>query len=151
MLVANRMEKIKVVLSYYSEIERISQTKGYSGKLLQVDLSSGEIRNESLDEGVIRLYLGGRRLAALLLYDELGPGLDPCGEKNKLVIATGLLTGTPDSVGNRTLIESKSPLTGIWVDSVFGGSFGGGLKKAGFGKISKVFDTRIFWSLLGRY
>ena len=105
---------------------------GYSGKLLRVDLSSGEIRSEPLDEGLMRLYLGGRGLAALVLYNELEPGIDPCGSKNKLVIATGVLTGTPAAVGNRTLIASKSPLTGVWGDSVFGGNFGGELKKAGF-------------------
>lgn len=105
---------------------------GFAGKLLRVNLSTGEIGSESLEEGFARAYLGGRGFAARILYDELEPGIDPLGPDNKLVFATGVLTGTPAPVGNRTLVASKSPLTGIWGDAAFGGWFGAELKKAGF-------------------
>jgi len=105
---------------------------GYAGKLLRVDLSKGETKREPLSEELARTYLGGRGFAARILYDELKPGIDPLGPDNKIVFATGVLTGTPAPVGNRSLVASKSPLTGIWGDAAFGGWFGGDLKKAGF-------------------
>jgi aldehyde:ferredoxin oxidoreductase len=105
---------------------------GYSGKLLRVNLSKGEVKQEALSEELAQKYLGGRGFAARILYDELKPGIDPLGPENTIVIAAGVLTGTPAPVGNRCLIAGKSPLTGIWGDSVFGGWFGGELKRAGF-------------------
>ncbi|MFB0507397.1 MAG: aldehyde ferredoxin oxidoreductase family protein [Thermodesulfobacteriota bacterium] len=105
---------------------------GFAGKLLRVNLSSEETKQEPLPDELARKYLGGRGFAARILYDGLIPGIDPLGPENKIVFATGVLTGTPAPVGNRSLIASKSPLTGIWGDAVFGGWFGGELKKAGF-------------------
>jgi len=105
---------------------------GFAGKLLRVNLSTGEITQEPLSERLAHNYLGGRGFAARILYDELEPGIAPLGRDNKIVYATGVLTGTPAPVGNRTLVASKSPLTGIWGDSALGGWFGGELKKAGF-------------------
>jgi len=105
---------------------------GFAGKLLRVDLSKGDTKQEPLSEELARKYLGGRGFAARILYDELKPGIDPRGPDNKIVFATGVLTGSPAPVGNRSLVASKSPLTGIWGDAAFGGWFGGELKKAGF-------------------
>ncbi len=105
---------------------------GFAGKLLRVNLSTGEITQKPLSEELARNYLGGRGFAARILYDELEPGITPLGPDNKIVYATGLLTGTPAPVGNRTLVASKSPLTGIWGDAALGGWFGGELKRAGF-------------------
>ena len=105
---------------------------GFAGKLLRVNLSKGETEQEPLPEELTRKYLGGRGFAARILYDELKPGIDPQGPDNKIVFATGVLTGTPAPVGNRSLVASKSPLTGIWGDAAFGGWFGGELKRAGF-------------------
>ncbi len=105
---------------------------GFAGKLLRVNLSNEETKQGPLPEELARTYPGGRGFAARILYDELKPGIDPLGPENKIVFATGVLTGTPAPVGNRSLIASKSPLTGIWGDAVFGGWFGGELKKAGF-------------------
>jgi aldehyde:ferredoxin oxidoreductase len=105
---------------------------GFAGKLLRVNLSKGETKQELFSEELARKYLGGRGFAARVLYDELKPGIDPLSPENKIVLATGMLTGTPAPVGNRCLIASKSPLTGIWGDAVFGGWFGGELKRGGF-------------------
>jgi aldehyde:ferredoxin oxidoreductase len=105
---------------------------GFAGKLLRVNLSSEETKQEPLPDELARKYLGGRGFAARILYDGLMPGIDPLGPENKIVFANGVLTGTPAPVGNRSLIASKSPLTGIWGDAVLGGWFGGELKKAGF-------------------
>lgn len=104
----------------------------YAGKLLRIDLSSGETGAEPLSPEMARAYLGGRGFAARILYDELRPGINPLGPENKLVLAAGTLTGTPGPVANRTLAAAKSPLTGLWGDAAFGGRFGEQLKRAGF-------------------
>ena len=104
----------------------------YAGKVLRVNLSSGEVRAEPLSPEMARTYLGGRGFAARILYDELQPGIDPLSPANKLILATGTLTGTPSPVANRTLAAAKSPLTGLWGDASFGGRFGQELKRAGF-------------------
>ena len=105
---------------------------GYAGNLLRVNLSTGEMTTELLREETARKYLGGRGFAARFLYTEMGRGADPLGPQNKLIVSTGVLTGTPTPVGNRTTIAAKSPLTSVWGDATFGGRFGGELKRAGF-------------------
>jgi len=104
---------------------------GCMGKILRVNLSRKAICTEPLTDEVARKYLGGRGLAAYVLMRELPARVDPLGADNKLVFATGLLTGTLTPVGNRIVVAAKSPLTGIWGDSVIGGFFGSKLKSAG--------------------
>ena len=105
---------------------------GYMGKLLFVDLSSGSIKEEALDEDVARKYLGGYGLGAKVLFDRMKPKADPLGPENMLGFVTGPLTGTPALVGSRYQVVGKSPLTGGWGDANSGGFFGPGLKAAGF-------------------
>jgi aldehyde:ferredoxin oxidoreductase len=105
---------------------------GYAGNFSRVNLTTGEIKNEPLSEATARKYLGGRGFASRILYDELLKGADPLGPGNKIVVSTGLLTGTPAPAGNRTAIAARSPLTGVWGDATYGGNFGGELKRAGF-------------------
>ncbi len=105
---------------------------GLAGKLVRVNLTTREIRREEIGEEVFKKFLGGRGLAAKILYEELPVKIDPLSAQNKLVIAPGALVGTPALAANKTLIASKSPLTGIWGDAVCGGSFGIELKKAGY-------------------
>jgi aldehyde:ferredoxin oxidoreductase len=105
---------------------------GYMGQLLRVDLSRGATKTQPLDLTTAYNFLGGRGYSAKLLYDELKPGTDPLGPKNKLIFMTGPLTGTAFPGAGRTAISSKSPLTGTVADSLVGGAFGAFLKKAGF-------------------
>jgi aldehyde:ferredoxin oxidoreductase len=103
---------------------------GYAGKLLRVNLSTGAIKKEKLDEETAYNFLGGRGYAANILYKELKQGTDALGPKNKLVFMTGPLTGTGFPGAGRTSISAKSPLTGTIFDSSMGGSFGTYLKRA---------------------
>ena len=106
--------------------------KGWMGRVLRVDLTSGHIETEELDQGLARAYLGGRGLGARLLYDEVGPEVGPLEERNLLVFATGPLTGTPAPTGGRFSVSTKSPLTGTILDSNSGGRLGVRLKRAGY-------------------
>lgn len=106
--------------------------KGYAGKLLFVDLSTGEMREESPDDSLYRDYIGGYGLGARILYDRMKPGVDPLGPDNMLGLLTGPLTGTPTPTGARYVAVAKSPLTGGWGDANSGGKFGPILKFAGY-------------------
>jgi aldehyde:ferredoxin oxidoreductase len=102
------------------------------GKILNVDLSTGELTDETLDEALCRDFLGGYGIGAKLLYDRMKPGVDALGPDNLLGFFTGPLTGSPSIEGNRFVVVCKSPLTGTWGDANCGGTFGPHLKFAGY-------------------
>jgi len=104
---------------------------GYMGKLLRVDLSTGETRNEEVSEEVLRKYIGGVGIGARILFDETSRETDPFGEGNLLMFLTGPLTNTKVPTSGRYAVVSKSPL-GAWGESDSGGSFGPALKQSGF-------------------
>jgi aldehyde:ferredoxin oxidoreductase len=105
---------------------------GYMGKILRVNLSKGTVSKDALSEADAKKYLGGRGLAAKILFNELEPGIDPLGSKNKLVYAAGPLAATGFPLNSRWLVAAKSPLTGIWGESTCGGTFAVQLRKAGY-------------------
>lgn len=105
---------------------------GYAGRLLFVDLSSGELREEPLAEEDALGFLGGYGLGARLLYRKMRPGADPLGPENVLGFLTGPATATGCGFGGRYTVVCKSPVTGGWNDSNSGGHFGGELKRAGY-------------------
>jgi aldehyde:ferredoxin oxidoreductase len=105
---------------------------GHAGKILFVDLSSGVMKDEKLDEKMSREYLGGYGIGARILYNRQKPGVDPLGPENTLGMMSGLLTGTPIPTGARYQVIGKSPITGGWGDANSGGEFGPYMKFAGY-------------------
>ena len=105
---------------------------GSTGKLLFVDLSTGEFHSEILSEVVYRLFPGGKALAAYLLLKNIPAQADPLGPENVLVFSAGLLTGAPISTATRFTVAARSPLTGGYGESEAGGFWGPELKKAGY-------------------
>jgi len=87
---------------------------GYMGKILFVDLSTGEIKEEALDEKICRDYIGGYGIGARILYSRQKAGVDPMGPENTLGFVTGPLTGSGVPTGSRFMVVAKSPLTGGW-------------------------------------
>jgi aldehyde:ferredoxin oxidoreductase len=110
------------------------------GKILWVNLTTGEIKEETPDEKTYRDFLGGYGLGAKVIYDNQKAGADPLGPDNILGLVTGPLTGTPAITGVRYVAVGKSPLTGGWGDANSGGYFGPYLKFAGY---DAVFFTGI--------
>ncbi len=116
--------------------------KAYNGKMLSVNLTSGEITVERPADSLYRRYLGGYGIGARMLWDRVPAGADALGPDNMLGMFPGLLTGTP-LFGQRWQVVCKSPLTGGWGDANCGGDFGAALKLAGwdgimfFGKAAK--------------
>jgi aldehyde:ferredoxin oxidoreductase len=105
---------------------------GYTGKMAFVDLSSGEIREEKLDEALARDFIGGYGMGARILYERQRKGIDPMGPESIIGFTTGPLTGTKVPTGGRYTVVGKSPLTGGWGDANSGGYFGSELKAAGW-------------------
>lgn len=105
---------------------------GTTKRLLRVNLTFGKIRTEKLSEETIRRFLGGKCLGARILYEELESGIDPLGPENKLIFATGPLTGATFPGNSRYVVMAKSPITGGWGESHAGGFFGPELKYTGY-------------------
>jgi len=105
---------------------------GWFGKTLRVNLSTGVISEESIDPKVLADWIGGRGLGAWTVAGEVPAGCDPLGEKNKLVFATGPLTGAGVPGAGRFSASGKSPLTGTILDSNAGGRWGIRLKQSGY-------------------
>ncbi len=108
---------------------------GYTGKMLDVDLSSGNIKEVSTGEDDAKRFIGGKGLGAKILYDTLDKGVDPLGDENIIIFITGPLTGTSMPTSGRFTVVTKSPLTGLFLDSHVGGYFGPELKFAGYDAI----------------
>ncbi len=108
---------------------------GYMGAVLHVDLARRRTEVCALDPAVARRSLGGNGLGAEVLWEEVGPEIDPLAPEAVLVFATGPLTGTAWPCSGRSEVVARSPLTGIYGDSNAGGTFGPGLKFAGFDAI----------------
>jgi aldehyde:ferredoxin oxidoreductase len=102
------------------------------GKMLFVDLTSGECHDETLDPGLCRDFLGGYGLGARILYERMPAGADPLGPDNLLGFVTGPFTGTPAICSGRFTVVGKSPLTGGWGDANCGGVWGPYLRFAGY-------------------
>ncbi len=106
--------------------------KGYAGKILEVDLSSGTIERIDLDREIAEQYVGGKGFGIHTLFNRLPPGTDPLAPENILVFAAGPLTGSAAPASGRLELCTKSPATGLWLDSNAGGSLGPELKYAGY-------------------
>jgi len=105
---------------------------GWVGTVLRIDLSSGRIAREPLNLDWARQFIGGRGLGTRYLYEEIDPRCDPLGPDNKVIFATGPLTGTYAPTGGRYMVLCKSPLTDAIACSNSGGYWGPELKFAGY-------------------
>ena len=104
---------------------------GTTGKILRVNLTTSELVVEQLTEEFYRLYPGGKALAGYFLLNEMPPNVEPFAPENLLVIANGLLTGSPVATATRYVVSARSPLTNGYGESEAGGFWGPELKMAG--------------------
>lgn len=110
----------------------LGKTTGYMGKILRVNLSSGDIKIEDLDLDFARDYVGGSGFGIRYIYDEVPPETDALSEQNKICFFTGPLVGTPSPSTGRYMVAAKSPLTNIFGEACSGGFWGPELKFSGF-------------------
>lgn len=107
----------------------------WTRKILRVNLTAGTCVPEALNMDWARKYLGQRGLASKYLAEEIDPACDALSPENKLIMATGPLTGTMASTGGRYSVVTKSPLTGAIACSNSGGFIGNEIKNAGWDMI----------------
>lgn len=112
----------------------------WAGKILRVNLTTGTVKSEPLNMTWARAYIGSRGLASKYLVEEIDPKVDPLSADNKIIWATGPLTGTMASTGGRYTVVTKGPLTGAIACSNSGGYFGAELKFAGWDMV--IFEGR---------
>ncbi len=106
--------------------------EGWTGKILDIDLTIQTIKEVPLDMEMARLFLGGRGLGARLLWDLVGPEVDPLSPENVLIFAAGPLTASGVQTSNRFSVSTKSPLTGTVLDANSGGWWGMQFKRTGY-------------------
>lgn len=105
---------------------------GYWLKALRVNLDSGELRDESIDESLAKACIGGAGFAAHFIGRETGPDVSPLSPSNLLVFATGPFQAMKMPGAAKFSICTRSPLTGTFTDSAAGGAFGFALKRSGY-------------------
>jgi aldehyde:ferredoxin oxidoreductase len=105
---------------------------GWNGKILEIDLSTQTCKTYPLDMEMACQFIGGRGLGARLLWEMVGPEVDPLSSENMLIFTNGPLTGTGYQTSNRFSVSMKSPLTGTILDANSGGFWGMQFKKTGY-------------------
>jgi aldehyde:ferredoxin oxidoreductase len=109
----------------------MTELGGFQDNVARVDLTSGDVNYESIDEEDAKKYIGARGLGVKYVFDQ-GPDVDPESPENLLAFMNGPLTGTQTVMSGRIAVCTKSPLTGTVTDSHHGGWSGARLKWAGF-------------------
>ena len=107
----------------------------WTKNVLRVNLTAGTCTPEPLNMEWATQYLGQRGLATKYLVEEMAATVEPLSPENKLIMATGPLTGTMASTGGRYSVITKSPLTGAIACSNSGGFIGNEIKNAGWDMI----------------
>ncbi len=110
----------------------MSKTYGWQGKMLRLDLSGGQVKEEPTSELADR-FIGGRGLLAKIYWDEVDPKVQALDPDNLLVMMSGPLAGTPAIAGSRWIIGGKSPFqySDQYGLANLGGNFGVKMKSAG--------------------
>ncbi len=105
--------------------------EGWAGKVLDINLTDNTIETVPLDREMARLFLGGRGLGARLLWDLVGPEVEPLSPENVLVFTTGPITASASQTSNRFNVSTKSPLTETILHANSGGWWGMQFKRTG--------------------
>lgn len=116
-------------------MRKASPIYGYGGSILRVDLTKRETTIETSPSADLKKFLGGAGYASKILYDEVPPDVQPFDPENRVIISTGLLSGTLAPCSGRFTVTTRSPLTGIFCDANCGGFWGTELKMAGYDHI----------------
>ena len=94
---------------------------GFYNMILRINLSQESYALQMIPDDVLAAKMGGKGLAAHLLLRDNPPGVDPLGPDNRLVFATGPISGSPVWGSCRHGIFTKSPQTGFFAESYSGG------------------------------
>ncbi len=104
---------------------------GNTGKIIEVNLTTGAVERKTLPEEYYKKYIGGSGLAAKLFWDRANYTTDPLAPEATLIFMNGPFAGLKMSGASRNSVAGRSPLTGVWGDSSCGGYFAPELRYAG--------------------
>ena len=105
---------------------------GYMGKVALIDLNNRKVEEVIFSDDDKRKYMGGYGLGCKFIYQNQRSGVEPLSEENIFAVMSGPINGTSIPGSPRWAVCGKSPLTNTWGDANCGGSFGPGMKRAGF-------------------
>jgi len=108
------------------------EAKGYAGRVIKVNLTTGAIEKEALSMEMIREFIGPEGIMFRWAYDLMPPSMDPFSEESPIMIGTGPMVGTPVPASSRVFAFFKHPAYGILENSHAGGDLGAMLKWAGY-------------------
>ncbi len=108
---------------------------GWIGNVLRLDLSESLVTVETLDRNAAEMFIGARGLGVRYLFNEIDPAVNALDSRNRLIFATGPLTGTGAPGSSRYMVVTKGPLTGAIAHSSAGGAFASAIKYAGYDMI----------------
>ena len=97
---------------------------GWNGRILRIDLTQGTCKVEEMPTYLMQEYIGGRGMCTRILFDEIDPRIDALSPHNKLIFATGPLTGSGAPAASRFIVSAKSPLSNCVSSPCIGGYFG---------------------------
>ena len=110
----------------------MAESYGWAGKILRVNLTTGEITTQ--DDEKYHKYIGGMGMAYRIMYEEAPMELDPYDEKALVIFGVGPLTGAGVPCSGRMNVTFRS----TWskghsiIDAHMGGHIGSMLKYAGY-------------------
>jgi aldehyde:ferredoxin oxidoreductase len=105
----------------------------YTGKILYIDLETGETRTSQFDEAFAKKYIGGTGFGIRMLMEHVKPGIDPLSPENPLIYVSGAVSGTMvPCTASKFGIFAKSPATGFVGEAYSTGQWGAELRMAGY-------------------
>lgn len=104
----------------------------YTGKVIKIDLTTKTVTDYPFSDKERKLFLGGKIMAAKIVYDNIVSKINPLSPENLLVITTGPLNAIGAPCSSRFNVSTISPLTGYYTSSNCGGNFGVALKRTGY-------------------
>ena len=108
---------------------------GFFNRILKINVTRKDYRIETIEDGLLEKYLGGKGLATYLLLQHNPAGVDPLAPENHLILAIGPVTGTSIWGSCRYGIFTKSPQTGFYSESYSGGTVAEYMSKTGYDAI----------------
>lgn len=107
--------------------------KGYTDKVLYINVGTTDISEKSVPAGVKEKFIGGKGYGLRLLWDATTPRTAWNDPDNEIVISSGPVGGITQYSGTgKSLVVTISPQTDQVIDSNVGGFFGPFLKFAGY-------------------
>ncbi|MBW1909369.1 MAG: aldehyde ferredoxin oxidoreductase family protein [Deltaproteobacteria bacterium] len=106
--------------------------KGFFNRILSINVSDQSYDVDPIDDSLLEKYLGGKGLSTYLLLKHNPAGVDPLSPENRLILATGPVSGTSIWGSCRYGIYTKSPQTGFYSESYSGGTVADYMARTGF-------------------